>query len=205
MNKERIQSCIGIITIISLFVLFSYLIQSNLTFFRQHIDLGLSGMLLFILIVALSIIFAPISSVPLFPLGSNIWGWFITGILGTIGWTLGAIIAFLLARKYGIALVKKVLPLKKIYYVEQKIPQEHIFLTLVFLRMVIPIDGISYLMGLFSKMSLKTYTLATLLGLIPFTFMIAYLGIVPFYYQIIFVSIAFLVVLVGFILRLNKK
>jgi len=125
--------------------------------------------------------------------------------LGIIGWTLGAVIAFTLARRYGVDLVKKILPIAKIYNFEKKIPNENLFLTVVFLRMVIPIDGVSYLFGLFSRMSLKSYTLATIIGLIPFSFVVAYLGSMPFYYMIIFLLIALIIFMIGVITAYYKK
>lgn len=185
MDKKKIKSILGIIFILGLFVFLSYLVQVNMELFQQYFDIGIWGMGLFVLILASSIVLAPISSLPLFPLGSNIWGWVITGTLGTIGWLIGAIIAFVLARKYGIKLVRIILPIDKIHKFEKRIPHKKLFWTVVFFRLVIPVDGVSYLMGLFSRMSLGYYTLATLIGLIPFTFMTAYLGSIPFYYQAI--------------------
>jgi len=205
MEKEKIESIVGIILILSLFIFLSYLVQANLDFVKSYLDIGIAGMSLFTIIVALSIVLAPISSMPLFPLGSSLWGWILTGMLGVIGWTFGAIVAFMLAKKHGVSLVEKVLPIEKIYQFERKIPDKNLFLTVVFLRMVIPIDGVSYLMGLFSNMSLRSYTLASIIGLIPFSFTAAYLGSIPFYYQIIFASIALLIFLMGLLIAYYKK
>ncbi|MFO8016832.1 MAG: VTT domain-containing protein [Candidatus Woesearchaeota archaeon] len=205
MDEEKIKSIAGIVLILGLFVSVSYLVQTNLDFFRQHVDIGVAGMILFVLIVALSIILAPVSSVPLFPLGSSLWGCMMTGVLGAAGWTLGAVVAFILARKFGVSLVARVLPTKKIYRFEGRIPDENLFWTIVFLRMVIPVDGVSYLVGLFSKMRLGSYTLATIIGLVPFTFMTACFGSINFYYQVIFVSIASLMFLTGLLIAFFRK
>jgi len=207
MGKEKIKSIVGIILIITLFILLSYLSQTHIDFFKRYVGVGIAGMLLFVLVVFLSIILAPLSSIPLFPLGSSLWGWVITGILGTVGWTLGAVVAFMLARKFGVPLVRKVLPIKQIHKFEKKIPTKNLFWTIVFLRMVTPIDGVSYLIGLFSNIRLRSYTLATIIGLIPFTLITAYLGSTPFYYQILFASIALLIFLIGVLIARfrNKK
>lgn len=205
MKKEDIKSAINLIFIIGLFIFLSYLAQNNLDFFNKYLDAGFLGMLVFIIILALSDIFVPISAIPLFPLASGIWGWVIAGILGVIGWTIGSIIAFILTRKYGIDLVKHFLPLKEIYRFEKKIPEEHLFLTVVFLRMVIPVDGVSYLVGLFTKMKLKSYTLATIIGLIPFSFVVAYIGSIPFYYEIIFLLMALVIFSIGLLIAYYKK
>ncbi|MFC1686164.1 TVP38/TMEM64 family protein [Nanoarchaeota archaeon] len=207
-NKERFKSIFGIFLIIISFMVISYLVQTNTDLFKQYLDVGLLGMIVFVFILALSIIVAPISAVSLFPLASSLWGWVLAGVLGTIGWTIGAVVAFMLARKYGVTLVEKVLPSKKIYRFEKVISGRNLFWTVIVLRMFIPVDGVSYLMGLFSKMSLKSYTLATVIGLVVFSFAVAYLGSVPFYYQLFFAVIflfLFLIWLVIHPVHLSKK
>ena len=146
-----------------------------------------------------------ISAIPLFPIASALWGENITALLGVLGWTIGAVIAFVIARKYGVAIVGKMIPLKKLYKFEKKIPTGNLFFTVVFIRMVLPIDGLSYVLGLFSKMSLKSYTLATVIGLIPFCFVFAYLGAIPVYYQIIFLMIGLGVFLIGFLIAYYRN
>ena len=69
--------------------------------------------------------------------------------------------------------------------------------------MVIPVDGLSYILGLFSKMSLKSYTLATIIGLTPFAFIWAYFGGMNFYYQIILFLVAGILIVVGWITKLT--
>ncbi|MDP2951147.1 MAG: VTT domain-containing protein, partial [bacterium] len=116
-----------------------------------------------------------------------------------------SVIAFMLARKYGANLVKKFLPIEKIYKFEKKIPEKHLFLTVAFLTAVVAMDGISYVFGLFSKMSLRDYTLATIIGLIPFSFTSAYLGSVPFYYTILFLLTGLAILTIGIIIAYFKK
>jgi uncharacterized membrane protein YdjX (TVP38/TMEM64 family) len=48
-----------------------------------------------------------------------------------------------------------------------------------------PMDAISYVLGLFSDMSWRTYALATALGLTPSAFILAYIGRTPFAYDVI--------------------
>jgi len=203
MKKEKINSIIGIILIIIFFIISSYLVQTNIDSFKEKINIGITGIIIFIIIIALSIIIAPVSVIPLFPLGIGIWGWVITAILAIIGWTIGAIIAFLLARKFGTKLIKKIIPIESIHKFEKKIPTKNIFWTIVFLRATIPIDGVSYLFGLFSKISLKKYTLATIIGLIPFSFAICYFGTIPIYYQIFSIIIIVIIILIG--IKILKK
>ncbi len=203
--KEKLKPLLGIILIIAFFVFFSYSIKNNLGDIKSYIDYGISGMIIYMIIVIFSIVIAPISVVPLIPFASNLWGWELTAVLSIIGWTLGAIIAFVIARVYGVALVGKLIDLRKIQKLEKLIPEENLFLTIVFLRMVTPIDGVSYFFGLFTKVSLRKFTLATIIGITPFSFIIAYLGTVPLFYQIIVFLIMFTILFIGFVITYYFK
>jgi len=110
---KKIKGLIEIIIVIALFIFFSYIVQTNLEFFSDLIGSGIFGMVVYVLITIIAIVIAPISTLPLITLPSILWGWFIAGILSIIGWTIGAIIAFVIARKYGVSIVKKFIPIEK--------------------------------------------------------------------------------------------
>lgn len=205
MRKDWINPAINIIIIIGIFIFLTYIIQTNMSFFKTYFDLGLFGMLIFFIILILSIVVVPIAAFPLFPLASSLWGWVITGTLGVIGFTLGSVISFVIARKYGVDLVKKFLPIEKIYKLEKKIPKEHLFWTVVFFTMVVAMDGIGYILGLLSKMSLRDYTLATIIGLIPYSFALAYLGSAPYHYTILFLLLWLIILAIGVIIAYYTK
>ncbi len=203
--KEKIRSTIGIFIIIIFFIFSSYIIQANFINVRSLLENNLAGMLAYILILVIATVIAPVSAMPLLPLASNIWGWFLAALLSIAGWTLGAIIAFALARKYGAPLVKRFISLDKIAKWENKIPKENIFWSIVFLRMAIPVDILSYVLGLFSHIRFRTYAIATLIGVSPFAFVFAFLGSLPFYYQIIALFFALLIILTGLLIALRYK
>ena len=115
-----------------------------------------------------------------------------------------ALIAFCLARKYGIPLIEKFVSMEKITQIENKVPEKNVFWSIVFLRMVLPVDVLSYALGLFSKISKKKYVLATLIGISPFAFAFAYLGRLPIYYQIAAFSTGILIFLSGWLIA-NKR
>ncbi|MAH31560.1 MAG: hypothetical protein CMG78_05815 [Marinobacter sp.] len=203
-NREKISSFVGIVLIILLFVASSYFAQ----WYVDELGFGFRGdfigMLIYVLVSVASIVVAPVSVMPLMPLASTLWGWQVAGVLSIIGWVIGAVIAFVLARRYGVPLVSKLLPMKAIYKFEKKIPDENLFWTVVFFRMVIPVDGLSYFLGLFSKMTLRSYTLATLIGITPFAFVFAYVGTIDFYFQMLFMSLALIVFLVGLLVAWKR-
>jgi len=172
-------------------------VQENIDFVRENIDFGIWGMLLYTLIVIASIVFAPVAVMPLMPLASGLWGWQITALLSIVGWTIGAAIAFGIARKYGKKLIKKIVSLNEIEEFEKRIPKKNIFLTIVFLRMTVPVDGLSYLFGLFSRISFKTYILATIIGITPFSIAFSYAGGISIVWQGAALAIALGILFVG--------
>ena len=189
-NKQIIKATISVILITVLFILASYIFKKYDSQIESLIkDDSILGMLFFVFIFILSIVFAPISAVPLIPIATNIWGVFLSAILSIIGWTIGAMIAFELARKFGRPLVSKFISLKRIEKIEKIIGEHNIFLSIFLLRSITPIDGVSYILGLISQVKTKTFFFATFLGLIPFCFMISYLGSLPTIFLIIGSSI----------------
>ena len=108
--------------------------------------------------------------------------------------------SFFLCRKYGVYLIKKFVSLKEIQKLESKIPKENLFFDLILLRMIIPVDVLSYALGLLTKINFRTYALTTIIGIIPFAFVFSYLGTISWIYQIIgFIAIGFVIVF------LNRK
>ena len=204
-KKDEVNAVIGILIIILLFILTSYSVNSNIGYIQKAIGFSYIGMFIYILISILSVVVAPISAIPLMPLASGLYGWFLAGVLSIMGWTLGAVISFQISRKYGVDLVKKIIPLKKIHNFEKFIPDEHLFMTVVFLSMVVPVDGLSYFIGLFSRMSLKSFTIATIIGIIPFSFILAYTGTLSIQYQMLFLTFALVILLIGLLIALHKK
>ena len=196
-KNNKINSFIEILIVIILFIFFSYLIQKNLETIKLFLCNGVFSMLLYVLVVIISIVIAPVSAMPLLPIASNLWGWFLAAILSIIGWTVGALIAFEISRKYGVPLVKKFVSMKKIESIESHIPKQNIFWSIVFFRMVIPVDILSYALGLFSQISRNKYLLATVIGVSPFAFVFSYAGRMPVYYQIIALAIGILIFVFG--------
>jgi len=59
------------------------------------------------------------------------------------------------------------------------------FWSVVLLRLVVPMDVISYVLGLFTDMTWSSYALATALGLTPSAFILTYIGKTPRAYDFI--------------------
>lgn len=207
LKRGEIKAIIEVIIIIGLFLFASYLIQDNIDYLKGIIGVGLPSMLFYVSLTIIAVVIAPISATPLLPLASNLWGWFFAGVLSIIGWTIGAMIAFIVARKYGVFIIKKFIPLNKISKIEKRIPKKHVFWSIVLLRLVLPVDILSYALGLFSKIRLRLYFSATIVGLAPFAFVLAYLGVIRFEYQVLAFLAALIILLLGYGVkeRIKKK
>jgi len=203
--NSKTKSFLGIITILILFFLSSYFVRTNIDFLKDLIGNNIYGILAYFIIIIIAIVIAPIGMVPLIPVASNIYGWFLAGVITIIGWTIGAIIVFFLCRVYGVNLIKRFISLKEINKFESKIPKENLFIDLILLRMIIPIDILSYALGLLSKVDFKTYTLTTFIGVIPFAFVFSYLGTMPFWYQFGGIIVVIILITITHIIRELKK
>ena len=200
--NPKIKSLLEILAIILLFALSSYLVRQNIDFLKSIIGNEL-GILFYILIAIFAVVVAPISMMPLIPLASNIFGWLSAAVFSIVGWTIGSFIVFFISRKYGVPLIKKFVSLEKLEKLENKIPKENLFLDLILLRMIIPVDILSYAISLFTKINFRTYALTTIIGIIPFAFVFSYLGTIPLKYQIIGILIA--IFIIGVISEFHKK
>lgn len=200
-NKFEI---LGGILVLTIFILISYFLQMNLELIENNLDIGLLGIFLYIFITAFATVVAPISAIPLLPVAVILWGWANAAMFSIIGWTIGSVIAFIIARKYGVKIVKRFVSLEKIRYYEKFIPQKDLFIGIILIRIFLPVDLLSYLLGIFSKVNLKTYAVATFIGVTPFAFILSYVGSLPILYQ----ALSFVIGGIAFLMlyyRFNKK
>ncbi len=147
----------------------------------QH---GGLGMVTYVCVTVLAIVVAPISTMPLVPLATSIWGWRIAGLLSLLGWTIGAQFSFVIARRFGERVLRRLFPNGSVDYLGDRLSQKDIFWTLVLLRMTMPVDVLSYAIGCFTRISSFRYFLSTVIGVTPFAFVFAYAGSLPVYYQL---------------------
>jgi len=141
------------------------------------------GMLAYTLVAMGATIIAPVSATPLIPVASELWGPLAAALLSVAGWTVGATVAFWLARCYGYRMVKRFVRLRRVQKYADALGHQHLFWTVILLRLVMPVDVLSYALGLFSQMPLGMYVLATIIGITPFAFVFAYTATLPLWVQ----------------------
>lgn len=170
-NKKILIPALTII----LFVVVSYFSNKYSTFLgSSELIQGPAGEIFYILIMMSAVIVAPFETLPLLPAAAAIWGPNIAAILTAIGWTIGSLIAFTLARKFGQKFVYRINNKYHIKEWAEMIRPKNIFWLVAFARFVLPVDVISYAVGLFTKMHWSAYLAATLIGIIPFAYLFAY-------------------------------
>jgi len=140
------------------------------------LSFGILAPVIFILLQILQTVVAPIPGSILVIVGGLIWGTVLGGLLSVIGVFMGAVICFSIARALGRPFVEKFIKRKDLEFADQFF-KKYGFPAIIILRLIpfMAFDVISYGAGL-SKMDMKKYATATLLGMIPSTFFYSYLG-----------------------------
>ena len=134
-----------------------------------------AGALAYVTLLAASVVLMPFSSLPLLPLASSVFGVALTALLSALGWWLGCLVAFQLARR-GRHLLERFTSLAAIDRLEARVPADVGFGAIVLLRMVLPVDLVSFALGLLKQLPFSRYALASLLGILPFAFVWSYAG-----------------------------
>jgi len=172
---------------------------------KSFIDLHpAEGLFLYLLLNVLDAVLAPGVTLPLIPVAAHVWGRVIAGLATTAGWTAGSLIAFLIARRWGYPIVRKITSMQRVRGMRRYIPED-LFWSIVLVRLILPMDIISYVLGLFTEISWSKYVLATAIGLTPSAFLLAYLGKLPNAYGIFAVGIAGAVVIMSVLVARRKR
>jgi len=125
--------------------------------------------------VAASVVLLPFSSLPLLPLATRSFGVVLTALLSAAGWWAGSLVAFQIAR-FGRRYVERIASMEAIDRLEEKVPRDLGFGGIVILRMLLPVDLVSYALGLLKRLAFRTYAAASLIGILPFAFAWSYAG-----------------------------
>ena len=134
---------------------------------QEYIEqFGIFGPIVLIIIQALQVV------IPILPgflgciVGSMSFGWFVGFLFNFIGISLGSIIAFLLARKYGVKIVKSMFSEKKYEKYSTWAGNSKSYVALLFWAMVLPLfpdDFLCYFSGL-TSMKTKKFIIIIILG-----------------------------------------
>lgn len=162
----------------------------------------ITGTLIYFGAIIAAVTIAPLTSIPLIPILTEAWGVLWTTMISVIGWTAGSMLAFWIARKFGAPIVKRFVAVEKYEKAYKNIPEERLFLYLIFLRIITPVDLLSYALGLFTNINWRMFILSTFFGVIPATFILSYFGTFPAKNQFIIFLIG--IILLAIILSVRK-
>ena len=138
-------------------------------------ELGVLGPMLVIGLMVLAIVFNPLPSAPIALAAGAVYGHVAGTIYIVTGAEIGAIIAFAIARFAGHELARKFLGDNLSL---GRLGSQNAMTTIVFVSRLIPFmsfDLVSYAAGL-TAIKLWRFALATLLGLMPVSFILAHMG-----------------------------
>lgn len=171
-------------------------------------DFGKFAMVIFILLVILEVILAPIPPLVLYIAGGILFGAFLGGTLTLVGNLIGAFIDFKIARNYGRKFVERKVD-EKLRKKFDSFSEKYGAYSIFFLRInpFTSSDLFSYLAGL-SKMKAVKFMLGTALGLIPLIYVQTYFG--EFFVKksaflsslVIVLSIIYILILIYFVVKL---
>jgi uncharacterized membrane protein YdjX (TVP38/TMEM64 family) len=133
------------------------------------------GAAVYVLVLAGSVVIAPLVSLPLVPVAASLYGVWITGLLSAIGWWLGALVAFRIAR-FGRHFVERLASLEAVDRLERKIPPDVGFSGIVILLIILPTDVASFALGFLKALQFRLFAAGALIGILPFSFVWAYAG-----------------------------
>ena len=196
-KKNKIKAVIPVAIIVALFVVSAFYSQKYDEEAKIFVEGGgVFGMVAYVIIAVIATVAAPVSAGPLIPIAANAWGVAITAALSILGWTIGSLVAFAIGRRYGLPLAQKFFSVRNLENMHKHIPQERIFWSVVLLRIMIPVDLLSYALGIFGVLGWRRYTLATIIGITPFAFIFAYLGTLPVSYQLFSIPAGILLIFI---------
>ncbi|UCH81113.1 MAG: TVP38/TMEM64 family protein [Nitrospiraceae bacterium] len=131
--------------------------------------------LLYIATMALAVVISPVPSLPLDIAAGAFFGPFLGTLYSVKGALSGSVVSFMISRFIGREFIERLLGGHINFCTECS---DGLLSKIVFFSLLLPIvsfDVISYGAGL-TKMSLRKFTLATVLGMIPLTFIYNYFG-----------------------------
>lgn len=205
--NPKLSKNLGLFSFIILFLLAVYFANKYPNLIHQYLDIGAWGVFYYFLIEIASVVFAPLTTIAILPIAVVLWGPFWAAVFSIISWFFGSVIVFWICKKFGKQFIERFISLEAVKNYENKLDDNQKFIQLILLRMVTPVDILSYALGLFTNVSWRMYLITTAIGIAPFAFLFAYFSgaspMLRIFYGLIIVILIILVILI--IKKSNKK
>ncbi|HZZ99083.1 MAG TPA: VTT domain-containing protein, partial [Candidatus Paceibacterota bacterium] len=162
----RPKAWLSLLLILIVFGAATYFARAHVGVIENFVqDHPVGGVAIFITFGLVDSTVAPGSMFALIPVAGRLWGPLWATLLTIIGWLWGGVTAFYLAEHFGYSAVRKFANKKHLEAIHAYVQKTNLFWSIVFLRLVFPLDLVSYAAGLFTKMPMKSYILATTIGM----------------------------------------
>jgi len=133
------------------------------------------GALLFVLLAAISAMFAFVSIAIVMPVAVYVWGEALSMLLLWLGWILGGAVAYGIARYLGRPVVQWLTADRTLRRIERRIHPDTPFRLILLFQLGLPSEIPGYVLGL-AKYPLGKFLLALALAELPYTIATVYLG-----------------------------
>lgn len=133
------------------------------------------GMLVFVLLAAVSAMLAFVSSAVLIPVALYAWGPLRCGALLWLGWFLGGVLSYAVGRFLGRPIVERLVRPATMARYEGYTHRGGAFVPILLLQLAVPSDTAGYLFGMV-RCPLGTYLLALAAAEVPYALGAVYLG-----------------------------
>ncbi len=165
------------------------------------------GVFVYVFAMFFLVLFIPISTIPIVPVATGVFGTLEGALLTAIAWIVGGITAFHFSKKHKNTVIRFSPVLGKLASVLDNNVVHISFLRLAVLKMVLPVGVGSYIFGLSKSLRIKRFVYVSIVEAFVVLFMIATATTLPpFYQQIaILVFILFLFRGVLYLRSLLKK
>lgn len=205
MPASRLREYLSIAVVAAALVTAVFVVRSFAAPIRAFIDDHPSwGLGLYIGLNIVDAVVAPGVTLPLIPIAVRVWGRVPAALATTAGWTAGSLVAFAIARRWGMPIVRKLTSSERIRALRRVIPED-LFWSVVLVRLVLPMDVVSYVLGLFTDIKWTRYALATALGLTPSAFLLAYFGKLPHGYEMIAFAVGIMAVIAALLVARRRR
>ena len=207
MNKVR--KYVKLIALVALLIEFLFLFpQINNIYNDVERIIESSGNVapfVYIILMILAILISPIPSSPLAIIGGIFFGPFLGMLYTLIGATIGAVLAFLIARFFLGDYISKRLERNKFYQKIKGKKERNIAKIILITRLMphVSFDIVSYAAGL-TSLNVLTFALITFIGMMPIVFLLSFFGfLIQPYLSIILILVG--ISFVSYILYLALK
>jgi uncharacterized membrane protein YdjX (TVP38/TMEM64 family) len=139
------------------------------------VNQALGGMLLFVLLSALSAMVAFFSSAVLVPIGIYAWGTATTCLLLWLGWLLGGAAAYAAGRYLGRRVIVWLINEERLRHYEQRVSAHAPFKVILLFQLALPSEVPGYVVGVL-RYSFPRYLAALALAELPFAAGAVFLG-----------------------------